>query len=173
MVGDGTTNRWHIAQLNVARASTPLDSPLLADFMAALDDINALAEASRGFVWRLKSDSGNATDIKITGDPNLIVNMTVWETVEALFDFVYRTAHTKVMVRRWEWFEKPAEAYQVLWWVPAGHVPTLDEAFARLDQLRCNGPSVHAFTFKERHAPPDSAMPPADLGPERLCVGWS
>jgi hypothetical protein len=163
---------WHIAQLNVARAVAPLDSPALADFMAALDDVNALAEAAPGFVWRLKSDSGNATDIRAGNDPQFIVNMSVWQSVEALFAFVYRSAHNKVMVRRREWFEKPTEAYQVLWWVPAEHAPTLAEALERLAHLRAHGPSTHAFTFKQRYPMPGAAGGPTDMQPEPYCVGW-
>ncbi|MFO0998308.1 MAG: DUF3291 domain-containing protein [Alphaproteobacteria bacterium] len=173
VVANSAPAGWHLAQLNIARAAEPLDSPRLADFVAALDSINALAESSPGFVWRLKGEAGNATDIKLSDDPNLIVNMSVWESVEALFDFVYRTGHTKVMARRREWFEKPEKAYQVLWWVPAGHRPTLDEALARLEHLRRHGPAAEAFTFKERHASPGSASPPTALKPERYCVGWS
>lgn len=167
------TTTWHIAQLNVARAVAPLDSPTLAEFMAALDGINALAEASPGFVWRLKSDSGNATDIKVGDDPNLIVNMSVWASVEALFDFVYRTSHTKVMARRREWFEKPAEAFQVLWWVPAGHRPTVEEALARLQNLRRHGSAPDAFTFKERYPAPGEMGQPTDMRPEPYCAGWA
>jgi len=165
--------QWHIAQLNVARAVAPLDSPELADFMAALDRVNALAESSPGFVWRLKSDSGNATDIKVDDDPKFIVNMSVWDSVEALFEFVYRSAHTKVMVRRREWFEKPAEAFQALWWVPAGHQPTIEEAMARLRHLRQHGPSAYAFTFKDRYPVPYVGGTPTDMKPEPYCVGWA
>lgn len=164
---------WHIAQLNVATAVAPLDSPELAEFMAALDGVNALAESSPGFVWRLKSASGNATDIQASDDPKFIVNMSVWESVEALFEFVYRSAHIKVMVRRREWFEKPAEAFQVLWWVPAGHEPTVGEAMARLRHLRQHGSSPYAFTFKERYPVPYVGGTPTDMKPEPYCVGWS
>src|SRR5580658_9357733 len=110
---------WHIAQL--------------ADFMLALDRINALAEESPGFVWRLQGDSGNATEILTTPDPYFLINMSVWQSIEELFEFVYRSAHTGFMVRRREWFERPMEAYQVLWWVPAGYLPSPKEALARLD----------------------------------------
>jgi hypothetical protein len=144
----------HIAQLNIARAKAPLDDPLLADFVAQLDDVNALAEASPGFVWRLKSDSGNATDIRAYDDPLMIVNMSVWESIEALFDFAYRTSHTKVMNRRKEWFESLPGPHMVLWWIAAGTVPTVDEAKRRLDHLAVHGPTVTAFTFKARFTAP-------------------
>ena len=168
-----TDSAWHIAQLNVARAVAPLDSPTLADFVAALDHVNALAEAAPGFVWRLKSDSGNATDIKVNDDPQFIVNMSVWRSVDALFQFVYRSAHAPFMVRRREWFEKPAEAYQVLWWIPAGHAPTVDEAMARLEHLRAHGPTAQAFTFKSRFPAPHAPGMPEDMRPEPYCVGWA
>lgn len=164
---------WYIAQLNVGTTVAPLDSPALADFVAALDGINALAEATPGFIWRLQSDSGNATDIRAGDDPNFIVNMSVWESVDALFAFVYRSVHTKVMARRRDWFGKPDEAYQVLWWVPAGHRPTVEEALARLEQLRRCGPTAHAFTFKDRYPAPDSRGEPVDMKPEPYCIGWT
>ncbi|HEX2113010.1 MAG TPA: DUF3291 domain-containing protein [Alphaproteobacteria bacterium] len=168
-----TGTKWHIAQLNLARAVAPLDSPQLAEFVAALDAINALGEASPGFVWRLQGDVGNATDIKVSDDPNLIANMTVWDSVEALFQFVYRSGHTKVMARRREWFEKPTEAYQVLWWIPEGAIPTIEEAMARLRHLREHGATPHAFTFKDRFPPPDEPGAATDMKPEPYCVGWS
>jgi len=166
-------NAWHIAQLNVGRTLAPPDSPQIADFMAALDAINALADTSPGFVWRLKSDSGNATDILVSSDPNFLVNMSVWDSIEALFDFVYRTAHTAVMARRREWFEKPSQALLVLWWIPAGHVPSIEEALARLEHLRREGPSAHAFTFKQRYPHPGIGGAPQDMKTEPYCVGWS
>jgi Domain of unknown function (DUF3291) len=168
-----TLTSWHIAQMNVGRTVAPVDSPAIADFMAALDRINALAEASPGFVWRLQSDSGNATDIKTSDDPQFIVNMSVWASVEALFEFVYRSAHTPVMGRRREWFEKPTEDYQVLWWVPAGHRPTTQEGLARLDHLRRHGPTAHAFSFKQRFPTPGVSGSPDDMKPEPYCVGWA
>jgi hypothetical protein len=165
---------WHIAQLNVGRIVAPTDSPVLADFMAALDRINALAEASPGFVWRLQGDSGNATEILTTPDPYFLINMSVWRSIEELFEFVYRSAHTGFMVRRREWFERPVEAYQVLWWVPGGYRPSAQEALARLDHLRAHGASPYAFTFKQHFPPPyDFAAPPSDMKPEPYCVGWA
>jgi len=163
---------WHIAQLNVGRAVAPPGSPELADFMAALDRINALAESSPGFVWRLQSSSGNATDILVSDDPRFLINMSVWASVEALFGFVYRSGHTEVMKRRREWFEKPVEAYQVLWWVPAGHIPTVQEALERLAQLRREGPTERAFTFSRRYPPPGESGSPEDMKPEPYCGGW-
>lgn len=146
-------NAWHIAQLNVGRAVAPPGSPELADFMAALDRINALAESSPGFVWRLQSASGNATDILVCEDPRSLINMSVWSSVESLIAFVYRSGHTAVMQRRREWFEKPAAAHQVLWWIPAGHIPTIAEALERLEQLRREGPTERAFTFSRCYPP--------------------
>jgi len=164
---------WHIAQLNVGTTVASLESPELADFVAALDGINAVAEASPGFIWRLKSDSGNATGIRVTDDPNFIVNMSVWDSIDALFAFVYRSAHTNVMARRHDWFSRPNEAYQVLWWVPAGYEPTVEQALARLEHLRRHGSTAHAFTFKERYPAPDAGGPPVDMKPEPYCVGWA
>lgn len=153
----------HIAQLNIARAKAPLDDPLLADFVAQLDAVNAMAEESPGFVWRLKDDSGNATDIRAYDDPRLIVNMSVWQSIDALFDFTYKTAHTKVMSRRKEWFEPLPGPHLVLWWTAAGTVPTLADGQARLDYLDRHGPSAAAFTFKVRFPPPaDVPAKPAE-----------
>jgi hypothetical protein len=148
---------FHLAQLNIARALAPMDDLLLRDFVAALDDINALAERSPGFVWRLKSDSGNATDIRAYDDPLMIVNLTVWADIEALFDFTYRSGHARMMARRRDWFEKMAQPHMVLWWIPAGHLPVMAEAKERLDLLRRRGPSPDAFTFKTRFSAPTSA----------------
>lgn len=164
---------WHIAQINVATALYPIDDPRLADFMNSLDEINALAESSPGFVWRLQSDSGNATDIQVTEDPRFIVNMSVWRDVESLFDFAYKSAHRLVMVRRREWFEKPEGAYQALWWVPADHLPSAEQGLARLQRLNSNGPGPQAFTFKSKFPPPDRSGAPEDMQPDPYCVGWS
>lgn len=148
---------YHLAQLNIGRALGPVDSAMMADFMAALDPINALADQAPGFVWRYQTDEGNATSLRpFPDDERMMVNFSVWESPEALRDFVYRTAHAKVMARRREWFEK-MEIYQVLWWVPAGHRPTITEAIERLDKLRMLGPTAEAFTFKNLFPAPDQA----------------
>ncbi len=139
---------YHLAQLNIAEMRFAADSDGMAEFMNALDAINLLAETSPGFVWRLKEESGNATQIKMFND-NTIVNMSVWEDKDSLFNYVYKSGHTHYIGRRKEWFEMPTEAHMVLWWVPVGHIPTVEEAEARLIDLRENGPNERAFTFKK------------------------
>ena len=147
---------WHLAQLNVATALFATDDPRMEGFMSRLDGVNALADSQPGFVWRLQSDSGNATDIDAGGGPMFLVNMSVWESFEALSEFVYDTLHRDVMLRRREWFEKPKGAYQVLWWVPAGHIPTIEEGLERLANLDENGANPQAFSFA-RSFPPASS----------------
>ncbi|MDH3752946.1 MAG: DUF3291 domain-containing protein [Acidimicrobiia bacterium] len=149
--------RWQLAQFNVARLLVPIDHPQVADFVDNLDRVNELAEATPGFVWRLQSDSGNATDIEVEDDEMMIVNMSVWADPESLFDFTYRTSHAEIMRRRAEWFEARVEMHLVLWWVPAGHEPSLDEALDRLGKLRANGPTSEAFTLRDRFDPPVEA----------------
>ena len=129
---------------------------MLADFVARLEAVNALADASPGFVWRLQSDEGDATSIRAFDDERLITNMSVWESIEALWDFVYDGDHLAVMRRRREWFER-IEMHMCLWWVPAGHIPGLEEAKERLARLRAEGPTPHAFTFKRRFGAPGAA----------------
>jgi hypothetical protein len=151
-------SRYQLAQLNIARMLDAIDSPLMADFVANLDRINALAEQSPGYVWRLQTEEGNATSLAPLGH-NEIVNMSVWEDVAALNHYVYKTAHVEIMKRKKEWFDRMREAYVVLWWVPHGHRPTIDEALARLATLRAHGPTSQAFTFRHAFAAPDA---PAD-----------
>jgi Domain of unknown function (DUF3291) len=146
--------RWQLAQMNVARLVAPVDSPVVAEFMGALDTINALAERSPGFVWRLQSESGNATDILATDDPLFIVNMSVWESIESLRDYVYKTAHVEYLRRRREWFEKALEMHMALWWLPAGELPTVEGGLQRIALVREHGPTAQAFTFARAYAPP-------------------
>src|SRR5262245_57997975 len=152
---------FHLAQLNTGRLRAPTDDPLVAEFMAALDVINALAEASPGFVWRFQTEDGNATAVRPFEDDLLLINMSVWESVDALGDYVYRSGHTAYLRRRREWFERASDQYLVLWWVPAGHRPTVGEAIERLEHLRTHGPTAHAFTFRHPFAP--SGVDEADV----------
>ncbi len=152
-----TAPAWHLAQINIARARGPMDGPVMAEFVAALDEINALAEASPGFVWRLKDESGNATALRAFPDPQMLVNMSVWADIAALQHYVYRTMHGRFFARRQEWFEQLEHAHMALWWIPAGHVPTTDEAKQRLDLLEQNGPGPAAFTFRQSFPPPAPA----------------
>jgi hypothetical protein len=138
----------HLAELNVGRLRYPADDPRVADFMNNLDLVNALAERSQGFVWRLKDDSGNATNIRPYDDPQMAVNLSVWENVEALERFVWQTVHKRFYGRRSEWFDKMEKPHFVMWWVPAGHLPTVAEAKERLEHLTAHGPSDHAFGWE-------------------------
>lgn len=137
-----------LAQVNIARLKAPLDSPQLKDFVDNLDPVNADADAADGFVWRLQDDTGDATDIAVFGDSWLIINMSVWRDTEALTAYMYQGRHREMLARRREWFERVREAMVVLWWVPAGHRPTVAEAEERLLHLRANGPTPYAFTLR-------------------------
>ena len=135
----------HLAELNIATSVADLDDPAMAGFMNALDAVNAIAERSPGFVWRLKDESGNATGIKGAGDPREIYNLSVWERAENLEFYIWNTVHRRFMHRRHQWFKPQTSSYFVMWWLEADTVPTLDEALARLEHLRKQGPSSHAF----------------------------
>jgi hypothetical protein len=161
-------SQYQLAQLNIAVMKEPLDSPGMADFVANLDRINALAEASPGFVWRLQTDDGDATGLRPMGDDTL-VNMSVWQDVASLNSYVYKSVHVEIMRRRKEWFERMSQAFVVLWWVRANHRPTIAEATAKLALLRENGPTPEAFGFRHAFAPPDaqpSARAPFSFGSE-------
>jgi hypothetical protein len=157
----------HLAQLNVGRLRAPMDDPLIDDFRENLDRINALAEASPGFVWRLQDESGNATGIKPYEDELEIVNLTVWTSIEALADFTYRTAHVELLRRRREFFEAAAVPILCLWWIPEGAIPSVEDAVARLDHLRSAGPTPTAFTFRQRFEP--DGTPNAERRPRDAC----
>jgi Domain of unknown function (DUF3291) len=141
---------FHLAQINIARMLAPMDNRVMAGFVSNLDKINALAEKSDGFVWRLKDDNNNATSIKIFEDDFLIVNMSVWENIETLFQFVYKSGHVEIFKRRKEWFEKMPEMYMALWYIKPGNLPTVAEATERLIYLRNNGETPFSFSFKKR-----------------------
>jgi hypothetical protein len=151
----------HVAQVNIALPKAPVDSPLLADFAALLAPVNAIADRAPGFVWRLQTEDGDATAIRGFGDDRVIVNMSVWESIEALWAFVYDGGHLGVMRRRREWFER-IEMHMALWWLPAGELPGVAEAERRLDHLRRHGPTAFAFTFKRRFDPRAREATPPD-----------
>lgn len=151
--------KYQVAQLNVGRAVEPMDDAPMADFMARLDEVNALAERSPGFVWRLQGENGNATDLKFDEDPLFIINLTVWQSLDDLYNFTYRSDHKTVFARRFEWFERPIGPNVVLWWQPAGTIPTPADALRRLKLLAVNGPTPEAFSFKQRFAPPNETLP--------------
>lgn len=148
-----------LAQVNIGRLRAPVDSPQIAGFMAALDPVNALADVAPGFIWRLQTEDGNATAVRAfewdqAGSAGVIMNMSVWESVEALAAFVYSQQHRQVLRRRREWFERMEEAYLALWWIPRGQVPTTEDAEDRIRHLRAHGPTAQAFTLRVHFLPP-------------------
>lgn len=147
---------YQLAQVNIARMLAPLDDPIMAGFVEKLDEINVLADSHPGFVWRLQSAEGNATSIRAYEDESILLNMSVWTSLERYADYVYKTAHREVMKQRRQWFEKFDGLYTAIWWVPEGHIPTVIEARERLEYLRAHGESSFAFTLKK-------PFPPADL----------
>ncbi|MBO2449839.1 DUF3291 domain-containing protein [Actinomadura barringtoniae] len=148
----------HLAQLNVGTLTFPLDDPRMNGFTSMLDPLNEVADNAPGFVWRLVEDGGNdATALRTSLGDDVLVNMSVWESRDALWDFVYRSGHLDMLRRRGEWFRLPKAPFQVLWWVPAGHVPTVEEAVERLLLLRDQGPSPSAFGFRDAYTPEDAA----------------
>ncbi|WP_338700424.1 DUF3291 domain-containing protein [Streptomyces sp. Q6] len=147
---------YELAQVNIGRLRAPLDTPEMKDFTNNLEPVNAVADAADGFVWRLQDESGDATDFRIYGDEWLLVNMSVWRDTEALKAFMYQGTHRELLARRREFFERLSEAVTALWWVPAGHRPTVREAEDRLTRLREHGPTDHAFTLRKTFGPPAS-----------------
>jgi hypothetical protein len=148
---------FHLAELNIGRLLRPLEHADTDEFVRALDPINALAESSPGFVWRLTDDDGlSSSYVRLPGedDPLLIVNYSIWEDLESLRHFMYRSGHSSYLRRRREWFERPPEESTVLWWVPAGTIPSLGEAYDRLRELRANGPAARAWSLAQPFDPP-------------------
>jgi hypothetical protein len=159
---------YQLAQLNIGIIRGPMDSPVMAEFAGALARINALADATPGFVWRLQTDDGDATAIRPFPQDNMLLNMSVWQDLESLTRYVYHSEHVELMRRRRAWFERMTEAYLVLWWVPRGHIPGIPEAVARLERLRAHGPHAEAFTFRQAFPSPDAPArgAPIDFGEE-------
>jgi hypothetical protein len=162
--------QYHIAQLNIGRVKAPVEDPIMAGFVARLDEINALAERSPGFVWRLQTSEGNATYFRpYPEDDRILINMSVWETVESLRHYVYQTAHAELLRQRQAWFEKFAGSYTALWWVPAGYRPGMDEATQRLAHLEKHGPTQFAFTFKATFEPDEQFQKAIDWSSFHPC----
>ena len=146
---------FHIAQLNIARMKAPLDHPIMERFVAWLEPINTIADESPGSVWRLQTEAGDATGFRPFDDDRILVNLTVWESLDSLRSFVFESDHIRVMRERAGWFDRMEEASMVLWWVPPGHIPSVDEAKKHLEILREIGPSAEAFTFTNPYPPPE------------------
>jgi hypothetical protein len=162
--------QYHIAQVNIGRVKASVEDPIMAGFVARLDEINALAERSPGFVWRLQTSEGNATYFRpYPEDDRILINMSVWETIESLRHYVYQTAHAELLRQRQAWFEKFAGSYAALWWVPAGHRPGMDEATKRLAYLEKHGPTQFAFTFKTTFAPDEQFQRAIDWSSFQPC----
>jgi hypothetical protein len=149
-----SADRYHLALYNIARMRAPLDSAELADFVALLDPLNRLADESPGFVWRLQTEDGTSSSIRPYDDDMILINLSTWESIESLRAYTYRGAHGASLRRRREWFERHTEPYMVLWWVPAGHTPSVQEGRERLEYLIAHGESAHAFMFRRPFPPP-------------------
>jgi len=148
---------YHLAQINIGRLLAPVDDPKIADFVVQLDPINALADHAPGFVWRLQSASGNATDILYDPrDTSILLNMSVWESIESLRNYVYRSDHMKVLLDRAKWFEKLDKAIYCLWWIPSGHIPSVAEGRERMEHYQKHGATRHAFWFSKMFPQPES-----------------
>jgi hypothetical protein len=154
-----TESDFQLAQVNIGRALGEMTDPVMAEFVAHLPAINALADQSPGFVWRLQTEDGDATAVRPYADTRILINLSVWADLSALRAFVFRSPHAAVMRRRREWFERFERIYVALWWVPAGHRPPVTEAVARLAHLEQHGPTPFAFSFAQAFDPDGTAVP--------------
>ena len=162
------TGTFHLAEVNISRLLAPLDSELLREFVDALDPVNAVGDAAPGFVWRLQTEDGDATAVRVFDDPELIINLTVWTDLPSLGDFAFGPSHVAIMRGRRKWFARPTEAMTALWWLPAGTRPTVRDAEERLLALRANGPTPFAFTMRTPFPPPGAGV---EIVPEdRTCT---
>jgi hypothetical protein len=168
-VGPATPGAVHLAQVNVARARGEMTDPVMAGFVARLEEINALAESSPGFVWRLQTEDGDATAVRPYQDTGILINLSVWADLASLGAYVYRSAHAEVMRQRREWFERFERVYAALWWVPAGHRPAVAEAVERLAWLDDHGPSARSFTFAQPFDPSGRPIPRGEVPREDAC----
>jgi Domain of unknown function (DUF3291) len=155
--GAMSEKEYHLAQFNIGRMLAPIDDPVMEGFRSQLEPVNALADRSSGFVWRLQTESGDATAVRAYADPLMIVNLSVWDSLDALHAFVYKSRHLGPLRDRRSWFETPSEPILVLWWVTKGHIPSVEEAKERLEHLRLHGPNQTAFSFRVPFPPPGEA----------------
>jgi hypothetical protein len=163
--------RYHLAQVNIGRVRAPMEDPIMDGFRNALDRINAIADATPGFVWRLQTPEGNATSIHAWDDPRILVNMSVWTSLEALHRYVYDSDHTPFVRARREWFEPFEGPMLALWWIPEGHIPTIAEAKLKLDRLAAEGPTPEAFTFRRSFPAPGATPSPGPKVDAEFCWG--
>lgn len=150
--------KYYLAQINIALMKAPLEDPIMNEFAMALDEVNTVAEQSPGFVWRLKTSSGNATDIRAYSDPKMLVNVSVWQSVEQLKVYVYKSLHGDFFIRRRNWFQKYQGEHFAMWWIRCGHLPTVEEAKAKLEYLELYGDSPESFTFAKPYLAPANLL---------------
>lgn len=164
-----TNHAFELAQVNIGRARGDPSDPVMAGFMARLADINALAERSPGFVWRLQTEDGDATAVRPYQDTRILINLSVWSDLAALRGYVFRSDHAAVMRRRREWFERLEQVYAALWWIPVGHRPSVAEAVGRLAHLERHGPTPRAFSFAESFDPTGGPIPRGSVTQDDAC----
>lgn len=150
---------YHLAQVNIAKMKADLDDPIMSGFVQRLDEINALADGSKGFVWRFQNEVGDATYLRPFDDKRILFNMSVWETLEDLRNYVYMSKHVELLKAKANWFKKPGEAHLALWWNQKGHLPTVDEALEKLHLLKAKGPSPDAFTIAKPYPKTSCVIP--------------
>ncbi len=146
---------YHLAQINIALAKAEMDTEIMEGFVSRLDEVNETADNAEGFVWRLQTEDGDSTAIRVFDKPLLLVNMSVWKNVDALKNFVYKSAHVELIRDRHAWFHKFVDAHQALWWIPAGHIPTIEEAKDKLETIQKHGPTPSAFHFGKPFPKPE------------------
>ncbi|MCF6189628.1 MAG: DUF3291 domain-containing protein [Cocleimonas sp.] len=150
-----TNKKYHLAQINIAQAKDEMDTETMHGFMSRIDEINAIADKTDGFIWRLQSNDGDSTSIRVFDDPLLLVNMSVWDNVDSLKNYVYKSLHVELIRDREAWFDKMGAMHQALWWIPVGHIPSIQEAKDKLELLRENGPNQDVFTFGKAFQKPE------------------
>ena len=149
---------YHLVQVNIAKMNAEIEDPIMSGFVQRLDEINALAENSKGFVWRFQTEEGDATYLRPFEDKRILFNMSVWEEVEDLMNYVYASKHLELLKSKNDWFTKLGEAHLALWWIEKGRIPTVEEALGKLDYIKHNGPSAEVFTFANRYPKPIPAL---------------